>query len=129
MTNNQKTLLIVEDDQSLSEILRDTFFKAGFQVTLAHNGEEGLNAALSQPPALILIDILMPQMDGITMLQKIRASEAGKNIPVIILTNLNDNETINKALESGAYDYLVKSDWNPSDLVKRAKEKLGISAS
>jgi DNA-binding response OmpR family regulator len=122
------SLLIVEDDQSLLEILRDEFAKAGFKVAMAHDGEEGLKVATEQPPALILIDIFMPKMDGITMLKKIRATPQGKNIPVIILTNLNDNQTIDRALESGAYDFLVKSDWNPKDLVKRVKEKLGIKA-
>jgi CheY-like chemotaxis protein len=126
MDNKQKTILIVEDDQFLLEILRDVFSKAGFNVILSRNGEEGLKTVLEKNPDLILIDILMPKMDGITMLQKIRENPQGKNIPAIVLTNLNDNETINKALESGAYDFLVKSDWEPKDLVNRAKEKLGL---
>ena len=129
MDGKKKNLLIVEDDASLLEILRDEFFKAGFNIKTAKDGVEGLKAAVSDPPALILIDIFMPKMDGITMLQKIRETEVGKNIPAIILTNLNDSENIQKALESGAYDFLVKSDWDPKDLVKRVQEKLGVGNS
>lgn len=127
MPTGQKTILLVEDDQVFLEILRDELSKAGFRIVTAHNGEEGLKAAMSQLPHLIVIDILMPKMDGITMLKKIRESEQGKKIPLLILTNLSDNETIDKALESGAYDFLVKSDWEPKDLVKRIKEKLGVN--
>jgi len=127
MENEQKSILIVEDDELLLKILHDEFAKSNMKVILAHNGEEGLEAALSQHPSIILIDILMPKMDGITMLQKIREDVDGKNIPAIILTNVNDTETVIKALETGAYDFLVKSDWDPKDLVKRVKEKIGIN--
>ena len=127
MENEQKSILIVEDDELLLKILHDEFAKSNMKVILAHNGEEGLEAALSQHPSIILIDILMPKMDGITMLQKIREDVDGKNIPAIILTNVNDTETVIKALETGAYDFLVKSDWDPQDLVKRVKEKIGIT--
>lgn len=127
MSDQPKTILVVEDDQVFLEILIDELSKAGFKVVTAHDGEEGLQAALGQLPDLIVIDILMPKMDGITMLKKIRESEAGKKIPLLILTNLSDNQTIDTALENGAYDFLVKSDWEPKDLVKRIKEKLGVN--
>lgn len=126
MEKQQKHILIVEDDELLLGILRDEFSKEGFEVSLARNGEQGLLAALAKHPDLILIDILMPKMDGITMLKKIRENPAGVKTPVIILTNLNDTETITKALENGAYDFLVKSDWEPKNLLKRVKEKLDM---
>jgi len=128
-TNTQKTILIVEDELNLLDVLRDEFVAAGFKVIKAANGEEGLNAVMTEHPDIMLVDILMPKMDGIAMLKKIRAIENGKKIPAIILTNLNDSETITHALEQGAYDFLVKSDWVPKALVKRVKEKLGMTVS
>jgi len=126
MENKQKSIVIVEDDEFLLEILRDEFFKAGFNVATAKDGIEGLEAALRRQPDLILIDVLMPKMDGIEMLKKIRQHPGLKTTPAVILTNLNDTQTIETALENGAYDYLVKSDWNPKELVSHVQEKLGL---
>ncbi len=124
--NEKNKILIVEDEIFLLKSLADEFTAAGFEVFQAKNGEEGLRLATNNFPDLIMIDILMPKMDGITMLKKIREQEKNKKTPVIVLTNLSDTETITKALENGAYDYLVKSDWEPKTLVKRVKEKLNI---
>ncbi len=121
-----KKILIVEDEALLLEVLRDEFTHAGFSALLAKDGSEGLATAQKELPDVILVDILMPKMDGITMLNKIRQNSKLANTPAIILTNLNDNKTIEQALQSGVYDFLVKSDWNPKDLVKRVKEKLNL---
>ncbi len=126
--DKQKIILIVEDDKFLLEILEEEFSKNGFKVVAVRDGEQGLEAAANYKPELILADILMPKMDGITMLTKLRSNPATKNIPAIILTNLNDTENIDKALETGVYDFLVKSDWEPKDLVKRVREKLGMAS-
>ncbi len=122
----KKKILMVEDEAMLLQVLRDEFVNEGFNVVLAKDGAEGLEAALKEQPDLILVDILMPKMDGITMLQKIRQQPNLAKIPAIVLTNLNDIKIVQQALESGAYDYLVKSDYNPKDLVKHVKEKLMI---
>src|SRR6185436_2515878 len=124
METKAKKILIVEDELTLLNVLKDEFTQAQFTVFTARDGVEGLAAANRERPDIILIDILMPKMDGISMLKEIRHDPEMQTTPAIILTNLNDNKTIEKALESGAYDFLVKTDWNPRDLVKHVKDKL-----
>ncbi|OGI26051.1 MAG: hypothetical protein A3J76_05605 [Candidatus Moranbacteria bacterium RBG_13_45_13] len=126
---NKKTILIVEDEISMLNALRDKFTREGFEVLEAKNGEEGLEIALRDHPDLILLDIVMPKMDGMTMLKRIRADAWGKDVKVIILTNLSDNEKTAAALAQGSYDYLVKSDWKIEDVVAKVKERLGVNNS
>jgi DNA-binding response OmpR family regulator len=123
----QKKILIVEDELMLLDVLHDEFSAAGFKVFKAKDGTEGLAVATKENPDIILVDILMPKMDGITMLKEIHSDPTMQKTPAIILTNLSDNKTIEQALENGAYDFLVKTDWNPKDLVKHVKEKLNIA--
>jgi DNA-binding response OmpR family regulator len=127
--NNKKILVIeaVEDDVSLRNVLRSKFTSEGFRVLEAGDGEEGLIVALRERPNLIVLDILMPRMDGITMMEKLRhANEWGKSVPIILLTNLSaDDERINKAItENEPAYYLVKSNYTMSDLVEKIKERL-----
>lgn len=119
-------ILIVEDERPMLEALKAKFKSAGFSVEEAVNGEEGLTKALGARPDFILLDIIMPKMDGITMLKKLRKKPVGKNIPVIILTNLADSEKALEAAGDGALDFLVKTDWRLSDLVKKVKGRLGL---
>ena len=116
---------IVEDELSLLEVLTDKFSKEGFKVLRAKNGKDGLKVALTEHPDIILLDIIMPVMDGMTMLKKLREDEWGKDAKVIILTNLSDNEKTAQALADGSNDYLVKSDWKIEDVVKKVEERLG----
>lgn len=115
---------VVEDELSLLEVLSDKFVKEGFKVLQAKNGEEGLKVALAEHPDIILLDIIMPVMDGMAMLKKLREDSWGKDAKVIILTNLSDNEKTAQALDDGSNDYLVKSDWKIEDVVKKVEEKL-----
>jgi len=126
MANYNKKILIVEDDELLIKILAKEFQSAGFEILLATNGLEGLQQALSESPDLILLDIIMPQMDGLTMLRKLRQDKKGKEIPVIVLTNLSDAETIDESLKIGSYDFLVKANWGLPDIVAKVKRKLGV---
>ncbi|MBZ9578556.1 response regulator [Patescibacteria group bacterium] len=119
-----KTILVVEDDVSTLRALVDTFTSEGFHVLKAKNGEEGLKLALKEHPDLILLDIIMPKMDGMTMLKKLRKDEWGKNVRVVILTNLSAAEKTAEALESRVYDYFIKTNWTLEKLVKRVKERL-----
>ena len=118
-------LLIVEDEISLCKVLRDKLTREGFSVLEAKDGKEGLETALVQHPDLILLDIIMPVMDGMTMLTELRKDEWGKNAKVIFLTNLSEAEKIAESHTKGVYDYLVKSDWKLSDVVKKVRERLG----
>lgn len=126
-TPQEKKILIVEDEAPLRQALFDKFSREGFQVVQAKNGEEGLVVAVEEHPDIILLDIIMPKVDGLAMLKSLRNDEWGKDVPVIILTNLSDAENVSKAMESGAYEFLVKSDCKVNELVNRVKSKLGIS--
>jgi DNA-binding response OmpR family regulator len=128
MENKKKVLLveIVEDEKSLKNVLHDKFEEEGFHVISAQNGEQGLGLALQEHPDIILLDLIMPKMGGIEMLEELRKDSWGKNIPVIVLSNLNDSDHIAKAVEQGSFDYLVKTDHTLEDVVKRVKEKLKV---
>ncbi len=128
MENKKKILLIeiVEDEVSLKKVLHDKFEEEGFSVLDAKNGEEGLGLALQEKPDLILLDLMMPKVDGIEMLKGLRNDPRGKDIPVIMLTNVGDVDHISEAIEYGSYDYLIKTDHTLEDIVRRVKEKLSI---
>ncbi len=122
-----KKILIVEDETPLRNAVSDILTFEGFEVFQAKNGQEGLDAALKEHPDLILLDLMMPVMDGLTMLEKLRQdADYGKKAAVILLTNINDPEKVAMATEAGSYDFLVKSDWNIEDVVKKIKGRLNI---
>ncbi len=127
LTQEKRTILIVEDDSALRNALHDKLTIEGLSPVEARNGQEGLQFAKRDKPDLILLDILMPEMDGLAMMKKLRGeSEWGKQVPIILLTNLtSDNEEITKAIAEGepAY-YLIKSDWSIDDIVGKIKERL-----
>ena len=123
-----KKILIVEDEAPLRNAVSDILSFEGFEVFQATNGQEGLDIALKEHPDLILLDLMMPVMDGLTMLEKLRQDATfGKGAAVILLTNINDPEKVAMATEAGSYDFLVKSDWNIEDVVKKIKGRLGIA--
>ena len=121
-----KKILIVEDEQDLCEALIDKLGREGFLPRGAKDGEEGLELALKEHPDLILLDIVMPKMDGMTMFKKLREDKWGKNVPVILLTNLSatDEKLIKAMVENEPAYYLVKSDWKINDVVEKVKETL-----
>ncbi len=124
MEKSKNKILIVEDDLDLLGVLRKKFNIEKFEVLEAPNGKIGLEEALRGHPDLILLDILMPVMDGLTMLEELRKDTWGKSVPVILLTNLSDESKVAEAMEHGVYDYLVKSDWNINDVVAKVRSKL-----
>ncbi len=128
MTEDKKTkILIVEDEAVISKTYADELRDEGFLVLAAMNGKDGLELALREKPDLVLLDILMPVMDGLTMMDQLRQKDLyGKNVPIILLTNLSaSEENIMKAITKNepAY-YLVKSDWNLSQVVQKIRERL-----
>jgi DNA-binding response OmpR family regulator len=120
----QKIILIIEDEHPLREALVLKLKKERFGVLNAKNGEEGLAMAQKEHPDLILLDIVMPKMDGMTMLKKLRQDSWGRKVPVIILTNLTIAEEIAEALDKGVHDYLVKADWKLEDIVDKIRHTL-----
>lgn len=125
MTDKKKIILVVEDEDPLQMVLRDVLSVEGYEVVSAVNGVEGLEMALREHPDLILLDILMPKMDGLEMLKKLREDEWGKKAPVIVLTNLSDNEDIAKAVEEDVFEYFVKTDIRIDEVIQRIREKIG----
>jgi DNA-binding response OmpR family regulator len=122
-------ILVVEDELPLRQVLADKLVDEGFEVTKAVNGQDGLIAAIETRPDLIILDLVMPVMDGLTMLEELRRDEGyGKNAPVILLTNINDQDRVAQATEAGSYDYLVKSDWDLDDVVKRVRARLAMGS-
>lgn len=125
---DKKKILIVEDDEAMQKAISEVFANQEFITLKANDGEEGLSMSLKEHPDLILLDILMPKMDGMIMLQKLRQDEWGKIAPVIILTNVNPNTSsvINSVLENNPAYYLVKSDMKLEGIVDKVKEVLKI---
>lgn len=121
--------MIVEDDLPILNALEAKFKLEGFDVFTAANGEEGLQAALANHPDVILLDVVMPKMDGMTMLRVLRDDPWGKTAKVIFLTNLSNPETITEALGEKVFDYLVKSDWKIEAVVNKVKFLLAIPTS
>lgn len=122
--SDKKTVLLVEDDTSLRTVLTDKLIDEGFNVIGALDGKDGLDKAIEHHPDVILLDIFMPRMDGITMLTHLREHDPwGKYVKVIVLTNSTDANTISKATGLGAEDFLIKSEWSLDGIVARLKEK------
>jgi DNA-binding response OmpR family regulator len=123
----QKTILIIEDEKSLRGALMDVLRLKDFVPIEAKNGKEGLKSALSKHPQLILLDLIMPEMDGMTTLKKIRENVWGKKVPIIILTNLSatNDQFVTDALAHASTYFLVKSDWKLHDIVKKIEKILG----
>ena len=128
MTKEQikQTILVVEDDVSVLNALVDALTREGFTALRAKDGEEGLRAATENHPDLILLDILMPKMDGITMLKKLREDTWGKSVHIMILTNASDNEKIDEAMQNEAFEYFLKANIKIEDVVAKVKAKLNI---
>ncbi len=120
----QKTILVIEDEKSLRSAIVDILRLKNFLTLEARNGKEGLELAFSKHPGLILLDIIMPEMDGITALNKIREDAWGKKVPIIMLTNLS--ETKEHPIDDAVTHYLIKSDWKLHDIVKEIEEILEI---
>ena len=120
-----KNILVVEDDTNLRNILSESLKREGYKVSEAKNGEEGLALALSKRPELILLDIVLPSMDGVSVLGQIREDESwGKNVKVIMLTNLNDSQSVAACMELGVHNFLVKADWTIEDIMETIKDEL-----
>ncbi|MFH1608394.1 MAG: response regulator, partial [Patescibacteria group bacterium] len=121
----EKTILIIEDETTLLDALCDKLASEGFKILRSKNGKEGLEIALREHPDLILLDIILPVMDGMTMLEKLRAeNEWGKNARVIILTNLSEvGKIASDSLKNEVYKFLLKTDWKLEDIVIKIRRQ------
>jgi DNA-binding response OmpR family regulator len=126
MAQSKKRILVVEDERDLASLLKRKLDDGGFITSIASDGEEGLKLALDEHPDLILLDIVLPVMDGLTMLEKLRKDRWGKAVPVIVLSNLSTAESIAKSRKRGVNHYLVKTDWKLNEVLQKVKRELGI---
>lgn len=122
---SNKKILVVEDDIDLREAIVEKFKSENFEVFESSNGKDGLEKALRIRPDLILLDLIMPKMDGTTMLRKLREDKWGRLVPVIILTNISDAEKLAEALEIGVDEYLLKAEWKLKDVVDKVRKIIG----
>lgn len=117
-----KVLLIVEDDPLMVRMYQKIFKFEGYDVDTAFDGEEGIEKVRKIKPTVVLLDIMMPKMNGIQVLEKIKSDPDIKKIPVIVLTNLAGTQDAETALEKGAVRYIIKSEHDPKDIVRIVKE-------
>src|SRR5579864_4882345 len=123
MENETKNrVLLIEDDFVLSEMYQDKLAREGFEVITADNGEKGLSLALQIHPEIILLDLLMPKLDGMALMKKLRKDPWGQNVPIIILTNLNINNKISQGIREDHPTYFfMKTEVTPNDVANRVK--------
>ena len=119
-----KKILFIEDESALQDTLGGVLRKEGYNVISALDGEIGLKLAKEENPDLILLDLILPKMDGFEVLKELNKGEGTKDIPVIILTNLERTQDISKALELGAKTYLVKANYTLKEVVEKVKKAL-----
>jgi len=118
-------VLLIEDDPFLLSMYTTKFETEEFGVYTAEDGEQGLEMAAQHKPDIILLDILMPNMNGFDVLERLKADKATSNIPVILLTNLNQKDEIEKGLRLGADDYLIKAHFMPTEVIEKIRKIIG----
>ncbi|MCD4760281.1 response regulator [bacterium] len=124
MADKKTKILLIEDEEMLANMYEVKFKNEGFELEKALDGAEGLEKAKSIKPDFILLDIIMPKMDGFSVLKALKEDDSTKDIPVMLLTNLGQDEDIEKGKTMGAVGYLVKANITPSEVVEEVKKKL-----
>lgn len=124
MTAKKPSILLIEDDQMISTMYQTKFSMDGHPIQTAADGAEGLEKARSLKPDVILLDIILPKLDGFTVLKELKNDPETKKIPVILLTNLGQDDDVKKGKDLGADDYFIKSNHTPAEIVAKVKEML-----
>ena len=119
------SILIVEDDKFVRDLYQHEFEKSGYTIKVAEDGEIALKAVKESKLDCILLDVMLPKVDGLEVLRRIKEDSATKNIPVMILSNLGQDEIIRQALQIGAKAYIVKSLYTPSQVVSEIRGLIG----
>ena len=114
-----KKILIIEDDKFLRELISQKISKQGYIVVEAIDGEDGIEEFKKEKPDLVLLDLILPGIDGFEVLSQIKANAELKNTPVIILSNLGQKEDIEKGINLGADDYLIKAHFTPNEIIEK----------
>lgn len=119
-------ILFVEDDPLILKIYTTRLTADGYQVITAENGEEGLAKAQADVPDLVVLDVMMPKMDGFAVLEKLRSNEQFRTIPILLYSNLGQEEEIARAKQMGATDFIVKANISPTEMVNVIKQHLRV---
>jgi len=122
--SNAPTVLFIEDDPLLLKMYETKFKSEGLRVLTAQDGEEGLSIATSEKVDLIILDLMMPKLSGLDMLDRLRQQPKGKSVVVIVLTNLTKEEEIKRAMDLGVKEFLVKADLTPNEVASKVKAYL-----
>ena len=120
-----KKILIIEDDKFLRELIVKKLVKEGYEISEAVDGEEGIKKVKEEKPDLVLLDLILPGIDGFEVLAQMKEDRNVTKIPAIILSNLGQKEDIEKGLKLGAVDYLVKAHFTPGEIIEKIKKILG----
>ena len=125
MNKNKKiSVLIIEDDSYISDMYRIKLESENFEITTAKDGTIGIKILEKQKPDIILLDVVMPKMDGFDVLKTIKGNLGLKEVPVVLLTNLSQKENVERGFELGADSYIIKAHFTPSEVVKKIKDIL-----
>ncbi len=119
-----KTILIIEDDKFLRELIVQKLLKESYNISEAVDGEEGIKKVKEEKPNLVLLDLILPGIDGFEVLSKMKEDSGLVSIPVIILSNLGQKEDVEKGLKLGAVDYLIKAHFTPGEIIDKIKSVL-----
>ena len=117
-------ILLVEDDRFLIKAVYTKLTQKGFEVVLANDGDEAISKAKTEKPELVLLDMVLPKKSGFEVLQELKEDSTTKNIPIIVLTNLEGSEDVERALANGATTYLVKANYSAHDVASKIKQVL-----
>lgn len=115
-------ILIVDDEAAIAQIFEQTLTKAGYQVVIATTGKEAQEKSVSEKPDIILLDQILPDMNGNQVLATLKSQETTKHIPVAIVSNFNQDGLVEEALKNGAVEYILKYQISPQDLVEKVKQ-------
>lgn len=122
-----KKILFIEDEQALQRTISEALHREGFEVLNAIDGDSGARLAKTEKPDMILLDLILPRRSGFDVLKELKEGEETKDIPVIVLTNLESPADVDRAIELGATTYLVKANYDLSDIVKKVKMAIGTT--
>ncbi|HSX02261.1 MAG TPA: response regulator [Candidatus Saccharimonadia bacterium] len=124
MSDQKVKVAIIEDDMAIVQMYRVKFENEGYEVATAGDGAGGLELIESFAPDIILLDLMMPNMNGLEMLQKLRSQANGRDAKVVVLTNMGDTETATRVYKMAADDYIVKAEMTPKEVTERVKALL-----
>ncbi len=121
---NEKVIVIIEDEKMLAEMYGDKLKRSGFKIYSALDAEEGLELIKEIKPNLVLLDILLPRENGVSLLAKVRKVAEIASVPVIVFSNYDDGDTKKQAGDLGAKEYLIKTNYTPQEIVEKIREYL-----